>query len=65
MPSGDTAAVRYDQTVTVPIDGTDTFFVVRVNPAGAGSPVLGTPDASFTNPLLVDADGDGSWTAPN
>lgn len=60
----DTAAVRYDAQVAVPISATgDSFFVVLVRPAGAGAPVLGTPDGSFTNPLMYDADGDGSWTA--
>jgi len=65
LDSGDTAAVRYAQTIVVPIDSTDTFFVVRANPAGSGSPVLGTPDASFTNPLMVDGNGDDVWTPPN
>lgn len=64
LDPADTAAVRYDGTVSVPLAGADTFVVVRVDPAGAGAPVLGTPDASFTNPLLIDADGDGMWTPP-
>jgi len=62
LDSGDTAAVRYDNTVTLPLEDTDGFFVVLVEPAGAGSPVLGTPDGSVTNPLLYDRDGDGLWT---
>jgi hypothetical protein len=61
LDPADTAAVRYDDRVELPLVGSDTFFVVRVDPAGPGEPVLGQPDASFTNPLLVDADGDGMW----
>lgn len=62
LDTADTAAVRYDGVVTLPVPDADTFFVVRVDPAGRGAPVLGQPDASFTNPLLVDVEGDG-WSA--
>lgn len=56
----DTAAVRFDQTVAIPLAGDgDGFFVVVAEPAGRGDPVLGQPDASFTNPIAFDGDGDG------
>jgi len=61
LDSGDTAAVRYDDVVTLPLESSDSFFVVLVEPAGPGTPVLGTPDGSVTNPLLYDRDGDGQW----
>ena len=64
LDADDTAAVRYDQNVNIPIDGAagDSFFVVLVETAGPGTPVLGETDPSFTNPLLYDADGDGDWS---
>jgi hypothetical protein len=62
LDPSDTAAIRFDATLTIPIGSEDDFIVVRVEPAGAGTPVLGTPDGSFTNALLFDADGDGTWT---
>ena len=62
LDPADTAAVRYDARISLPLDGRDTFFVVRVDPAGGGAPVLGNSVGSFTNPLFVDADGDGAWT---
>ncbi len=62
LDTADTASVRYDQTLTLPLSGADTFYVVQVLPAGPGDPVMGMPVMSFTNPLLVDADGDGLWT---
>ena len=62
LDSKATAAIRYDQTIAIPLDGSDTFFVVRADPAGSGAPVLGTPTGSFANPLMVDGNGDGMWT---
>jgi hypothetical protein len=62
LDSGETAAVRYEGTVNLSIGGEDTFFVVRVDPDGDGAPVLGGTVGSLTNPLMVDADGDGQWT---
>ncbi len=61
LDPAETAVVRHDATHDYPIDG-DTFFVVRVEMAGSGDPVLGNGSASFTNPVFVDADGDGMWT---
>jgi hypothetical protein len=62
LDSADTAVVRYDADVTnLPLGTTDGFFVVLVEAAGPGTPVLGTPTGSYTNPLLYDADGDGLW----
>ena len=64
LDPGDTVAVRYDRNVLVPLPdgGADSFFVVLVETAGPGTPVLGDTDPSFTNPLLYDADGDGAWS---
>lgn len=64
LDPGDTAAVRYDQNVNIPLPdgGGDSFFVVLVEPGGPGTPVLGETDPSFTNPLLYDGDGDGAWS---
>jgi hypothetical protein len=53
LDAEDTAPVRYDGEVEVPLPDADTFLVVRVDPAGPGTPVLGLPDGSFTNPLFV------------
>ena len=59
-----TGPVRHDDVIEVPLPegGGDSFFVVLVDPAGPGAPVLGEVDPSFTNPLLYDADGDGAST---
>jgi len=56
-----TQAVRYEADVTLPLDTTDTLFVVVAEAGGDGSPVMGQPKPSFTNPLYVDANGDGSF----
>jgi hypothetical protein len=65
LDPGDTAVDRYQNDVTLDLPAAgDVLFVVRVNAAGRADPVLGDPVASFTNPLLVDADGDGVWTPP-
>ena len=57
-----TDVVRYENTVTVPLAEKDGFFVVLVEPGGRGDPVIGQPDASFTNPLLYDTNGDATWS---
>jgi len=62
LDSGDTATVRFDARHVVATDTSDSFYIVMALPAGRGDPVLGQPDASFTNPLMYDADGDGAWT---
>lgn len=48
-----TEAVRFDADITLPTPTADTFYVVRVEPAGPGSPVLATTMPAFTNPLFV------------
>ena len=53
LSPADTATVRFDADVTLAAATTDTFFVVRVEPAGAGDPVLDAPMPSFTNPVFV------------
>jgi hypothetical protein len=62
LNDSDTAAVRYDDTISIPIDADDSFFVIMARPAGAATPVFGNPVGSFTNPLRYDGDGDGDWT---
>ena len=49
----DAGAVRFDSNVVLPIPTTDTFYVVRVDMAGRGDPVLGDSMPSFTNPVFV------------
>jgi hypothetical protein len=48
----DTAVVRYDAAVTLPTPTASTFWVVRVEPAGPGDPVLDAPMPTFTNPVF-------------
>ena len=50
----DTLPVRYDANVALPIPSSDTFYVVRVDFAGSGDPVLGDPLPAFTNPVFAD-----------
>lgn len=62
LDSADTSVVRYDADVTnLPLGTADGFFLVLVEAAGPGTPVIGMPTGSYTNPLLYDADGDGLW----
>lgn len=50
----DTAPVRYDQDVLVPTPTDDTFYVVRVDLAAPGDPVVtSTALPSLTNPVFV------------
>jgi hypothetical protein len=53
LDPGDTAVVRHDADVVLPPPGADTFYVVRVDPAGRGDPVLGTSMPAFTNPIVA------------
>ena len=48
-----TGTIRHESVVTVPTPTADTFWVVRVEPAGRGTPVLGDSLPSFTNPLFA------------
>jgi hypothetical protein len=48
--------VRFDADVVVPTPAADTFWVVRVDPAGPGDPVLGDSMPAFTNPLFANVD---------
>lgn len=58
----DTAVVRYDDVIELPIEGdADSFVVVLVEPAAPGLPVLDDVGPSFTNPLLFGRDGDDSF----
>ncbi len=49
----DAGVVRFDSNVLLPIPTSDTFYVVRVDMAGRGEPVLGDSMPSFTNPIFV------------
>jgi hypothetical protein len=49
----DTASERYAADVALPAPAADTFYVVRVDGAGRGDPVLGDPLPAFTNPLFA------------
>jgi hypothetical protein len=57
-----TAPLRYEGDVVLPLGASDTFYVVRVDMAGDGDPVLGNGESSFTNPVFADVDGDGVYT---
>jgi hypothetical protein len=50
----DTLPVRHDAIVQLPTPTASTFFVVRVDFAGPGEPVLGDPLPAFTNPVFAD-----------
>jgi hypothetical protein len=52
----DTATVRYDADVTLPPPAADTFYVVRVDRAGPGDPVVTKDLPAFTNPLFAHVD---------
>ncbi len=52
----DTGTVRFDSNVILPAPTASTFYVVRVDMAGRGDPVLGDSMPSFTNPLFVHVD---------
>jgi hypothetical protein len=53
LDHADTTTVRYDADVMLPAPTSDTFWVVRVDPAGPGEPVLHGPMPAFTNPVFV------------
>lgn len=53
LDPADTAVVRFDADVVVPTPTADSFWVVRVEPGGRGTPVLGDSMPSFTNPLFA------------
>ena len=52
----DTAVVRHDADVLLPAPADDTFYVVRVERAGAGEPVVTKNLPAFTNPIFVKVD---------
>lgn len=62
LDPADTSVVRFDADLAMPLEGRDTFFVVRVEPGPRVDPALAGTGPSFTNPVLVDADGDGAWS---
>ncbi len=54
LDPAETAVERFALDVVLPAPATDTFYVVRVEPGGRGTPVLEDPMPAFTNPLFVD-----------
>ena len=58
------AGLRLD-TVLSDTPAADAWYMVEVTGSGSLLPVqTGGPPAAFTNPIEVDADGDGTWTPP-
>ena len=53
LSHADTAVVRYSADVMLPTPAASTFWVVRVDPAGPGDPVLSKPMPAFTNPVFA------------
>ncbi len=54
LDAQDTAPVRYDADVVLPLPTADTFYVVRVDLEAPGEPVLDSSEMpSLTNPLFV------------
>jgi hypothetical protein len=52
----DTAPVRFDQDIVLTAPAASTFWVVRVDMAGRGDPVLGESMPAFTNPIFGRVD---------
>jgi hypothetical protein len=44
--------------------GQDSWYVFVVRGSGNGRPVFDGAPYAYTNPVYVDADGDGAWTPP-
>lgn len=62
--AGATPAVRLDTSVTV-TPAADAWYAVEVIGSGSLQPVSRTgPPYALTNPIEIDADGDGAWTPP-
>ncbi len=62
LDESETQSLRYDQVITLPLStANDSFFIVRVEAASSAGPVLPDPGPSFTNPVFVDRDGDGTF----
>ncbi len=62
LNEADTQAIRYQEDLVLPLDTRDTLFVVAVEAAGDGRPVMeDKPQPSFTNPVYVDRDGNGAF----
>lgn len=57
-------ALRFDREITVQ-PARDAWYVVEVIGRGDARPVMfDQPPYAMTNPIEVDADGDGAWTPP-
>jgi hypothetical protein len=58
-------AVRFDGELDLPVAG-DGWYLVKVYGAGSLDPVsrVGAKPFAFTNPIFLDANGDGIFTPP-
>ncbi len=63
-PGSPPAAVRLDQEIDIPWDGGDAWIVAIVQGDQPMWPLTSQKANSVTNPVYVDRDGDGTWTAP-
>jgi hypothetical protein len=62
--SGAEGALRFDDILRV-TPTSDAWYSVEIVGSGSMAPaVLGSSPYALTNPIEVDADGDGTWTAP-
>jgi hypothetical protein len=62
--SGAEGALRFDDVLRVS-PSADAWYSVEVVGSGSMAPaVLGSSPYALTNPIEVDANGDGVWTAP-
>ncbi len=58
-------AIRYQDTITVVTDGSDGWVVFEAEGDSPMDPVvMGVNPFGVTNPIYLDADGDGAFTAP-
>ena len=55
--------VRFDSDLTISPDA-DAWYALEVVGSGSLHPIGGGSPYALTNPIEVDADGDGEWTAP-
>jgi hypothetical protein len=56
LDAQDALPVRFDADVTLPAPADDTFYVVRVDRAGPGDPVVTKNLPALTNPLFAHVD---------
>ncbi|HSA24395.1 MAG TPA: CehA/McbA family metallohydrolase, partial [Myxococcota bacterium] len=61
--TGGAGGVRLELDVPVAVDG-DAWLALEVTGQGSLWPIDGDAPYALTNPIYVDADGDGRWTPP-